>query len=149
MDDFEAGIQPVGRRAPQRTNESEAEVRSRSEAGERGAEEAPGVTDGDEQGGGKRRKCEEDRGGVQDPIPFALLGSSGIMAFQLNRRGRPGGRVVSSTSESIDLNNESIQQISGSVATKLPLASLNKHSALSRGPCAKNPQKQALYSTLQ
>ena len=40
----------VGRRAPQRTNESEAEVRSRSEASERGAEEAPGVTDGDERG---------------------------------------------------------------------------------------------------
>ncbi len=35
----------------------------------------------------------------------------------------------------------------GSVATKLPLASLNKRSALSRGPCAKNRQKPALYST--
>ena len=34
-----------------------------------------------------------------------------------------------------------------SVATKLPLASLNKHTALSRGLCAKNQQKPALYST--
>jgi len=55
---------------------------------------------GDEHGGGERANMQGGRGGVQVRIPFALSGSSGIMAVQFNRREVAVGHGVFSTSES-------------------------------------------------
>ena len=61
----------------------------------------------------------------QRQTPFALIGSSGIMANQFILKG-PGQGPGAFPSGERSLNNGSTSQILGSVATKLPLASYNK-----------------------
>src|SRR5258706_14051532 len=76
-----------------------------------------------------------ERGCVQ-AIPFALVGSSGIMAVRKTPvRPAEGQRV--SHRENVRMNNGSLNQILGSVITKLPLASYHLSTALTRGLCSR------------
>src|SRR5882757_9459603 len=98
-------------------------------------------------GGGRRRKCEVlNLGGFNEANLSPLWAHQ---ALWLSERPARSGRKATEYTRQVNqsMNNDSMKQIDGSVATKLPLASLNKHSALSRGPHAKNRQKLALYST--
>src|SRR5882757_9017035 len=98
--------------------------------------------------GGRRRKCEVLNLGGSTKLTFRPCGLIRHYGCPKDRREVAERPLNNTRRVNRSMNNDSMKQIGGTVATKLPLASLNKRTALLRGPYAKNRQKPALYSIL-